>query len=249
MKETLAAVFILQGLLSVLGAGFTLDTSDVRMNEMASNIIDMKGAIMGIAEYMQQINNNVHLMQSEVRKLQVSLSSVDVPAKSSRVDISVDEILRREDLAKRIEALFRSDNGTKVELVKEELSTVIETNFLKMLAALLITGPVQAQEKTPGILRLMKTVLNGQMDFKPVVEQLPFLLRDTETNQFILLLKSLRDNEKGNGNYYRQVDLGKVVDAAGAFDLKEVSTFLKEIPEIFEGVESVVEGVEEYFRK
>lgn len=39
----------------------------------------------------------------------------------------------------------------------------------------------------------MKRVLNGQMDFTPVVERLPFLIRDSETNQFILLLKTLRE--------------------------------------------------------
>jgi len=247
MKGTLVIVMAIQGVLCVLGAGFTVDTSDVRLNEMASNIVDMKGAIMGIAEYMQQISKNVHLMQREVRQLQETLTP-DAPRKT-RVDISVDEILRREDLAQKIEKLFRNDNGTKVDIVKDELATVIETNFLKMLSALLITGPVQAQEKTPGILRLMKTVLNGQMDFKPVVERLPFLLRDTETNQFILLLKTLRDSERVTGNYRQLGNIGKVIDAAGGFDLKEVSTFLKEIPELFEGVESVVEGVEEYFKK
>jgi len=246
MKGTLVIVMAIQGVLCVLGAGFTVDTSDVRLNEMASNIVDMKGAIMGIAEYMQQISKNVHLMQREVRQLQETLTP-DAPRKT-RVDISVDEILRREDLAQKIEKLFRNDNGTKVDIVKDELATVIETNFLKMLSALLITGPVQAQEKTPGILRLMKTVLNGQMDFKPVVERLPFLLRDTETNQFILLLKTLRDSERVTGNYRQLGNIGKVIDAAGGFDLKEVSTFLKEIPELFEGVESVVEGVEEYFK-
>jgi len=247
MKGTLVIIMAIQGVLCVMGAGFTLDTSDVRLNEMASNIVDMKGAIMGIAEYMQQISKNVHLMQREVRQLQETLTP-DAPRKT-RVDISVDEILRREDLAQKIEKLFRNDNWTKVDIVKDELATVIETNFLKMLSALLITGPVQAQEKTPGILRLMKTVLNGQMDFKPVVERLPFLLRDTETNQFILLLKTLRDSERVTGNYRQLGNIGKVIDAAGGFDLKEVSTFLKEIPELFEGVESVVEGVEEYFKK
>ena len=39
----------------------------------------------------------------------------------------------------------------------------------------------------------MRNVLNGNMDFKPVVDRLPFLLRSGETNQFIILLKALRD--------------------------------------------------------
>jgi len=42
-------------------------------------------------------------------------------------------------------------------------------------------------------------------------------------------------------------DLGKVIDAAGKLDLKQVSGFLKEIPELFESVEAVVDGVDEFF--
>jgi len=42
-------------------------------------------------------------------------------------------------------------------------------------------------------------------------------------------------------------DLGKVVESVGKFDLKEVSKFLKEIPELFESVQTIVDGANTSF--
>jgi hypothetical protein len=42
-------------------------------------------------------------------------------------------------------------------------------------------------------------------------------------------------------------DLGKVVDALGKFDLKQVTTFLKEIPNLLEVVNNVVDGATDSF--
>jgi len=243
----------------VFGAGgFSVDPQEVRMNEIAENVSEIKGTIMGIAEYVVDIQKSVAVMHREVGHLQTTLSSkyrnlVQLPRGHwVRADVSVDEILRREELATKLERLFRSENITQVEALKTELTSVVENNFLRMLAALVVTGPVQVQERTPEIFRvtkqLMKTVLNGQMDFKPVVERLPFLIRDSETNQFILLLKTLRETERVNNK--RQFggleDVGKIVDALGQFDLREVSGFLSELPELFESIETIVDGVDEY---
>ena len=41
-------------------------------------------------------------------------------------------------------------------------------------------------------------------------------------------------------------DVGKIVDALGQFDLREVSGFLSELPELFESIETIVDGVDEY---
>lgn len=37
------------------------------------------------------------------------------------------------------------------------------------------------------------------------------------------------------------------MDTVGKFDLREVSKFLKEIPELFESVQSIVDGAENSF--
>jgi len=259
--KSVAVFVLLQCVYGVLSAGFTVDTSEIRMNEIAENVNEIKGTIMGIAEYVVEIRKSVNVMQREVGHLQTTINSkyraggnvVQLPRGNwIRSDVSVDEILRREELATKLERLFRSENITQVEALKSELTTVVENNFLRMLAALVVTGPVQVQERTPEIFRvtrkLMKTVLNGQMDFKPVVERLPFLIRDSETNQFILLLKTLRETERVNNK--RQFggleDVGKIVDALGQFDLREVSGFLSELPELFESIETIVDGVDEY---
>jgi hypothetical protein len=38
-----------------------------------------------------------------------------------------------------------------------------------------------------------------------------------------------------------------VVDALGKFDLKQVSTFLNEIPKLFQSVENIVDGATDSF--
>jgi len=223
---------------------FPIDVSELRLNEMVTNIDEMKVAVMGMAEYIQEINKNV-------KDVKLGLPHVEnngISATKKGRGLTVDEILKREELAQKLEKLFKIENTTKVEEVKEEMASMVETNFIKMLAAVLLTGPVQAQERTPAILRLMRNVLNKQVDFKPIIDRLPFLIRTSETNQFILLLKALRDNERSR-QFGGLSDIGKIIDAAGKFDLKQVSGFLKEIPEIFEAVESVVDGVDEYFKR
>jgi len=260
--KSVAVFALLQCIYGVLSAGFNVVPADVRMIEIAENVNEIKGAIMGIAEYVVEIRKSVNVMHTEVGHLQTAINSkyragniVQLPRGQwvrTGSDVSVDEILRREELAKKLERLFRSENITQVEALKEELTSVVENNFLRMLAALVVTGPVQVQERTSEIFRvtrqLMKTVLNGQMDFKPVVERLPFLIRDSETNQFILLLKTLRETERVSNK--RQLggleDVGKIVDALGQFDLREVSGFLSELPELFESIETIVDGVDEY---
>jgi len=111
---------------------------------------------MGIAEFVQEINKNVKEVKYEVRLIQSDSSKNNVVAQPPRFQrwLSVDEILKREELAQKIEKLFNNENATKVDAIKQEMTTVVETNFLRMLAAILITGPVQAQEKTPEIFRV-----------------------------------------------------------------------------------------------
>jgi len=197
------------------GRGLSLDVTEIRTEEMLTNIDEMKVAIMGMAEYIQEINSNVNHVRAELGAQRHAPPKPRSP-KITR-GLTVDEILKREELAQKIERLFRNDNVTKVNAVKQEMASVVETNMIKMLAAILLTGPLQAQERTPEILRvsgngnrgpnrnkilnldpfvsfqLMRNVLNKQIDFKPIVDRLPFLIRNSETNQFILLLKALRD--------------------------------------------------------
>lgn len=141
-----------------MGRDLAIDISDIRTKEMIANIDEMKVAIMGMAEYIQEINTNVNQVKEK-------MNQTPWPIKAGRMDsnpyrgLSVDEILKREELAQKIEHLFSSDNATKLETVKQDIVTVVETNFIKMLAAVLLTAPVQAQERTPQILRVGKRYL------------------------------------------------------------------------------------------
>lgn len=132
------------------------------MNEIAEGVNVMKGTIMGIAEYVVEIRKNVESMQQEVGQLQQSFNNnLKLYRGGYKLlrgqwirasdDISVDEILRREEIASKLERLFQAENVTQVEVIKNELSKVIEMNFLRTLAALVVTGPIPVQEKTPEI--------------------------------------------------------------------------------------------------
>ncbi len=158
----------------MLSAGFNVEPSDVRMNEIAQNVNEIKGTIMGIAEYVVEIRKSVNVMQQEVGQLQTTINGryragnlVQLPRGHwVRSDVSVDEILRREELATKLERLFRSENISQVEALKSELTTVVENNFLKMLAALVVTGPVQVQDRTPEIFRVTRQVHNNTDNFR-----------------------------------------------------------------------------------
>jgi len=104
------------------------------------------------------------------------------------------------------------DQSPEVDLAKEELRRTVEKNFLRMLAAILVTGPTHTQERSDDIFKLMRSVLNGELDFTPVVQRLPLILRDSETNQFVNLLITLRESERGNS--FRQGLLNSVETSA-----------------------------------
>jgi len=49
---------------------FGVDVSALRMNEMATNIDDMKVAVMGMAEYIQEINKNVQDVKTRLTEIE-----------------------------------------------------------------------------------------------------------------------------------------------------------------------------------
>jgi len=235
----LLALVVVQGTLGSYVPRELPSQSVANVDELTRDVRQMNGALMGMAEFVIEINQNVKALQRTF--------AVSPPRFYRKSDDEVHQ--SREQIARRIEKLY-ARNDPVVDKMKLEMEKRIQFNFIKMLSAILVTGPVHVQERSQDILKLMKSVLNGELDFKPVVNKLPFLIRDTETNQFVLLLKTMRDSELSNV-HARQFgglqNINKVVDILGTVDLKEVSGFLKEIPELFEAVETIVEGTEEYF--
>jgi hypothetical protein len=259
-------ILAVQGCLAI-DENFVVDHRDVRMNEMAQNIKTMSGALMGIAEYVIHIDEVVRHVQKGVGQVQRSVDGarlfrseraegpekVSLTPQEAVLIANMDKAVRNEMLAQKVEKLLAVQNNSAIEEAKDEMSKRIESNFLRMLAAILVAGPSRTQMRTDEIFKLMRTVLNGELDFRPVVEKLPFILRESETNQFISLLRSLKEVERvpSATTNWRQFggleNFDKVLDAFGKFDVQQVSGFLKEIPELFEGVEAVVDGVDSYF--
>jgi len=272
MKVMLLLVLCaVQGTLAVDNK-FARDVQELRLNEMTQSIQTMSGALMGIAEYIVNIDEAVKQVRSGVGQVQLTLNDQEHISRPKRggnpkpIFVSAAELsssrseneraIKNEILARKVEKLLAVQNNSVVEEAKEEMTRQIETNFLRMLAAILVTGPARTQMRTEEIFVLMRSVLNGQLDFRPVIQKLPFILRESETNQFITLLKSLRETEVVtenvvDGTKSRQFggleNMDKIIDALGGFDIKQVSGFLKELPELFEGIETVVDSVDTAF--
>jgi len=240
------------------------------LSEMAQDIQSMSGALMGIAEYIVNIDEVVKQVNKGIGRVQISLDdgvsrvlrdrrsetvkfseTVNIPVvnivEETPINKDADKAIKNELLAQKVEKLLAVQNNSVIEEAKDEISKQIEINLMRMLAAILVTGPQRTQMGTGDIFKMMKSVLNGHMDFRPVVQKLPYILRESETNQFTSILRTLRDNPTKFRQFGGLENMDKVIDALGGFDVKQVSGFLKELPELFEGIETVVDGVDSYF--
>jgi len=182
-----------------LDSRFAVDPRDYQLNEMSQNINKISGAVMGIAELVVDIKADLRLLRKEFifGKPNKKFESRIEPelAEATPLFLEDEKIRNNVALADRVEKLLAIENNLQVDLTKEEIKKTIQVNFVRVLSAMLVTGPPKTQQRKDDILKLMKSVLNGELDFGPVVEKLPFILRDSETNQFISLIKTLREEE------------------------------------------------------
>lgn len=177
---------------------FAVDTQSLELSEMAKTIQVISGAVMATAEIAMGIKSDLKLLRGELMmgKMNMRFEGRQHPDHGiSLYQFSNSNLRIRHNLnlAERIEKIFDSDNSTLVNLAKEEIEKTIRINFIRVLAAMLINGPPSTQRRKEDILRLMKSVLNGELDFKLVVEKLPFILKDSETNQFINLIQMIKE--------------------------------------------------------
>jgi len=168
--------------------------------------------VMGLTEYVMEIRQELRTIRADISpNITAKMRPDSYFSKPVRDPVEV----RRQslELADKVERLLAMDQSPEVDLAKEELRRTVEKNFLRMLAAILVTGPTHTQEKSDDIFKLMRSVLNGELDFTPVVQRLPLILRDSETNQFVNLLITLRESERGNSG--RQTSLDNTVQMTG----------------------------------
>ncbi|ODN00263.1 hypothetical protein Ocin01_06423 [Orchesella cincta] len=189
---------------------FAVDTDDIQLREIADNVKRVTGAMMGLAEYVLEIKQELRSIRADLSETKPSNKTTARPITYYSKPVRDPEEVRRQslELADKVERLLAMEQSPQVDLAKEELKRTVEKNFLRMLAAILVTGPAHTQERSDDIFKLMRSVLNGEMDFTPVVERLPLILRDTETNQFVNLLITLRESEQGGS--FRQGILNSV---------------------------------------
>lgn len=183
---------------------FSVDPDDVQLREISDTVRRVSGAVMGLTEYVMDIRSELRTIRSDIfiaRSANVtppiftnSTTSRPLSYYSGKPIKDPVEVRKQSlVLADKVEKLLAMDQSPQVDLAKEELKRTVEKNFLRMLAAILVTGPMHTQERSDDIFKLMRSVLNGELDFTPVVQRLPLILRDSETNQFVNLLITLRE--------------------------------------------------------
>lgn len=182
-----------------LDSPFAMDPEELQLKEIAESVRRVSGAVMGLTEYVMEIRNELKTIRVDISQVKTLTSEANKTTRPltyySGRPIRDPEDIRRQslELADKVERLLAMDQSPEVDLAKEELRRTVEKNFLRMLAAILVTGPVHTQERSDDIFKLMRSVLNGELDFTPVVQRLPLILRDSETSQFVNLLISLRE--------------------------------------------------------
>ncbi|CAL8079247.1 unnamed protein product [Orchesella dallaii] len=179
---------------------FAVDPDDIQLRDIADSVKQVSGAMMGLSEYVLEIRQELKSIRADLSETR---SNSSTPSNSTTMrpisyyskPVRDPEEVRRQslELADKVERLLAMEQSPQVDLAKEELRRTVEKNFLRMLAAILVTGPAHTQERSDDIFKLMRSVLNGELDFTPVIERLPLILRDTETNQFVNLLIALRE--------------------------------------------------------
>lgn len=95
-------------------------------------------------------------------------------------------------LAEKVEQLLAKDPSPQVDLAKDELRRNVEREFIKTLAGFIVNEQAGPEGEVI-VLGVMRSVLNGELDFTPVVERLPTILRDSERNQFLNVLVTLQE--------------------------------------------------------
>jgi hypothetical protein len=172
-------------------SSFSVDPKELQVNEMAQGIQQISGAVMGIAELVLEIKTDLRAVQTEIIE-QRQFRSNEYVNQSSKLSES-EKVTRNHALAAKLEKLFDSERDPKlVEKTKAELKERMELNFIRFLSGVLINGPVKSPERKEDIRKLMRSVVNGEMDFTPVVENLPFIMRTSGSNQLLLLLNTLK---------------------------------------------------------
>lgn len=178
---------------------FPVDPKELQLNEMSKTIQEISGAVMGIAEFVVEIKNEVKSVRKEVaeqnRQQNNKINSQGSLSRNEFDQIDSEDYRAKKNalLADRVEKLLSVENNSQVDAAKEEMKKIMEINFIKFLSAMLVTGPMTTPEKSGDILKLMRAVLTGQVDFTPVVHKLPFIMRDSETNQIILMMQTLSE--------------------------------------------------------
>jgi len=176
------------------------DLTDVRLNEIKSSIQEMRAKVYDTANLVADLKS---LVKSAVQSSETDENIIYSNNRGTRfekindpfrtVNSEVEKVKQNEELAAKVEKLLTVKNNDKVEEAKEKVKEMIEKNFVRMLAAILVAGPTRTHQKSEDVFTLMKSVLNKELDFAPVVEKMPFILRETETDQFIAVLKTLRE--------------------------------------------------------
>lgn len=194
IQNTFAILKTLHG--ANIDSHFSVDPEDVQLKELTENMKRVTGAVLGLTEYVMEIRSELKSIREDLVESRSSANSTTVrPVHYYSRPIRDPVEFRRQslELADKVERLLAMDQSPEVDLAKEELRRTVEKNFLRMLAAILVTGPAHTQERADDIFKLMRSVLNGELDFTPVVQRLPLILRDSETNQFVNLLIALRE--------------------------------------------------------
>jgi len=176
---------------------FSVSPKNFEEHDLAENVKQISNAVMGIAEFVVDIRSDLKDVKEVVQK------KSQRSGRSNVVEVKLDDperIKKNFELAAKLEKFFEAESELDPQLVektKEELKKTMELNFVRILSAMLVSGTMKTQGKTEDILKLMRSTLNGELDFGPVVEKLPFIMRDSETKQFIHLLNVLNEVELG----------------------------------------------------
>jgi len=155
------------------GRGLALDVSGIRTEEMLTSIDQMKVAIMGMAEYVQEINANVNHVRAELggQKQFPRTRAEGVP--NSPVDLQVG--VARQAL--------------------ESASGQLSNNFIKALAGLANASAIAGANVSHAANVMMRGVVTNTVQLGGVLAYMPRLIFLDGPTQFVEVLRLIRSNQ------------------------------------------------------
>lgn len=180
---------------------FSLNIANLEDIEISRTLQTISGAVMGTAEIALGIKSDLKLLRKEIMmgKMNMRFEGRHHPD-SDKVDSDKVTPVQIQPPVSEMSQFLESFNNVLANVtnsgVDSELEStrkIITTNFIRILSAMLINGPPSTQRRKDDILKLMRTVLNGEINYSAVVTKLPFILKESETNQFISLIQSIKE--------------------------------------------------------